>query len=265
MSAEDEAIEEAFLKAVSRLQVYWERVDTKDWTTLFDQLDDVTWSKTFAAALSPVMPQALLNVAKKVNSAEPFRVPMSPKMQEYAEVATAKRIEGLTATTTRAVKLVLNEHYRRGTHPYVAAREVTPLVGLHERYAIAVERRAMVLRERGWKEDRILKEQTRYASKLARSRGRLVARTERIDMQEEAKLTTWIDARNAGELSGETRKVWVAGPSGGKIQTCDLCAGPLNGQSVPLDALFDAGNGVFLRRPPAHPGCRCPMKLERSV
>lgn len=81
-------------------------------------------------------------------------------------------------------------------------------------------------------------------------RAELIARTEIMDAANEGLAQSWAQATEAGLLSGNEKKVWIA--TSGACEDCDS----VDGEEVPMDDDFSIGDD-----PPAHPNCRCTMGL----
>lgn len=82
-------------------------------------------------------------------------------------------------------------------------------------------------------------------------RAEMIARTETMTASNQGTLTSWDQATEAGLLTGDELKEWIA-TSG----CCDECA-DLDGEQVALDADFSSGDDA----PPAHPNCRCTIGM----
>lgn len=257
----EEEIEAAFLKAVSKLRVDWSKVDGS-WEAMMNQLTPSTWTEAFAGALIPTLKSQLHKAAADSWKEEGLKnIPIDEGITQYIDTQVAQRIVEVSDATRMGVKVVVDDMYRRGMAPIVAQRQITPIVGLHQRYSQAVAARGeKLLKTKGWTPGRVDKEQARYAKELAKKRGMLIARTELADVKAEAKIQTWRKAIVEGELSPGVQKQWIAAPG---ERTCPTCGSGLNGQTVPLEGFFVADGRSYFR-PPAHPGCRCPVLLKRQ-
>jgi hypothetical protein len=80
------------------------------------------------------------------------------------------------------------------------------------------------------------------------TRARLIARTEVLTATNEGQRAAWDAAVDAGLLTGNERRAWIATPG-----ACDECEA-LDGTTTDLDGVYpdDGGDG-----PPLHPNCRC--------
>lgn len=84
------------------------------------------------------------------------------------------------------------------------------------------------------------------------TRAEMIARTETMDAANEGLAQSWDQAREAGLLSADTKKQWIATASG----ACPECE-EVDGEEVLLDEDFSVGDD-----PPLHPNCRCTMGLS---
>ncbi len=135
--------------------------------------------------------------------------------------------------------------------------------GLFPRWATAVnrfaDRAAEDLAERGItgaKAKTILDKRTmKYGDKLRRTRARNIARTETNRVQNAAMQEVLEDARSRGLVGSNAMKEWVTGP----YDVCPICQG-LGGQRVLIHESFSVGD-----TPPAHPSCRCMIRLVPNL
>lgn len=88
-------------------------------------------------------------------------------------------------------------------------------------------------------------------------RADLIARTETMQASNDGQLAAWDQAEEAGLLTGDEQKVWIAADGD---RTCKICD-DLDGESVARNETFDV-DGDDLGGPPAHPDCRCTVGLE---
>lgn len=84
------------------------------------------------------------------------------------------------------------------------------------------------------------------------TRAEMIARTETMDAANEGLAQSWDQAREAGLLSADAKKQWIATASG----ACPECE-EVDGEEVLLDEDFSVGDD-----PPLHPNCRCTMGLS---
>ncbi len=82
----------------------------------------------------------------------------------------------------------------------------------------------------------------------------MIARTEVMDAANEGLAQSWSQAVEAGLLTGNEKKVWIA-----TSDACPECE-EVDGEEVPMDDDFSVGDD-----PPLHPNCRCTMGLSVGV
>lgn len=81
------------------------------------------------------------------------------------------------------------------------------------------------------------------------ARADLIARTETMDAANSGQAEAWAQAVDAGLLTGDEQREWIASDD---AVLCDQCD-ELNGETTGLEELFSDGSDG----PPAHPNCRC--------
>jgi hypothetical protein len=81
-------------------------------------------------------------------------------------------------------------------------------------------------------------------------RADMIARTETMDAANSGLAQSWSQAADAGLLSGNELKEWIA--TSGACDDCEY----MDGEQVPLDDDFSIGDD-----PPAHPNCRCTLGI----
>lgn len=231
-----------------------------DWRAVFDAIDAVQWAAIFSDEMLAPVNASFGITASAAHAAEALKGPYPDGLADYVKVHTAKLVTEVTATTKQGLRVVVDAAFKAGLNPKDAARQVKPLIGLHSRQSTALWNRMARLRASGLSEARIDKEQAKLGRKMLKARSELIARTELCDVREEAKHRTWLQAINSGEIPAGAMKEWVAAPG---ERTCDVCGTILNGQRVPVMGYFVVGTRV-LSRSPAHPGCRCPIRLVRE-
>jgi len=207
----------------------------------------------------------------------------SPTATQYAAQNSIKMIRDLTTSTQVGVQQVILSSFTDGltrgqtTKPLIVLLQdsIAPNVaprralfdlfgsatnGLTERYAVAVYHRAEKLMEANPNATLSTLRQriNTYGARLRRSRARTIARTEIMRASNFGRLEAMEQAANQGLVNPATaRKQW----STSRFDVCEVCV-PLNGQTQPLrGGLFLAGNGWTGPSPPAHPNCRCVVRM----
>jgi SPP1 gp7 family putative phage head morphogenesis protein len=85
------------------------------------------------------------------------------------------------------------------------------------------------------------------------SRAEMISRTEVMDAANQGQLESWSQAIDAGFLTGDEKKEWIATAGD---NTCEDCQ-DLDGEQVGIDDVFSSGDDA----PPAHPSCRCSLGI----
>lgn len=172
----------------------------------------------------------------------------------YAEREGARLISGLSEAQAQAIRSVMAQALAGKYTVDQAAMLVRSSIGLHERWALAVERRWDAVYSKALKDRltnaRAVARANRLASvyrgRLIASRADGIARTE-IQMAVTAgRHAAWSQMVGSGNMSPQARKEWSAGPG-----ACPQCA-DLSGTVVQWDQQFPGGVSV-----PAHMRCRC--------
>lgn len=156
-------------------------------------------------------------------------------------------IREIDLETRKAVQTVVANARRDGLHPRQFAPQITELVGLTTRQAVAVENRLNGMLQQGMSNERSAREATRYSDRLHRQRAMTISRTETIRAANIGRREAFAQAaRNGLFNSSQARREWIAVQTDPK----ELCFG-LNGTTVTFNQEFPYGD------PPVHPNCKC--------
>lgn len=190
---------------------------------------------------------------------------IDPAAIRYAETRGAMLVRDVDAANRTALRYILRDSMAKGLSAYDTARAMRQSVGLHTRWARAVDnydaatmrqllKAGMTPAAARARADELVK---RYRDRLIRRRAEMIARTEIQMAQNMARQTSWDTAYKTGLLDGGSKKEWLVAPSGSRRGApCDTCAS-LNGKRVQWNAAFPTGHIM----PPAHPHCRCTAVL----
>ena len=183
----------------------------------------------------------------------------NPRAQRFIERNAAILAQDISFEGQRALRSVLVRMFAEGVPPAAAAREIRDIVGLNDRFALAVDNFRRDLGRQGIADDIIGQKVQVYADRLRTHRALTIARTESIRASAEGQQEMWRQAQAEGLLdTNETRRKWLLTAD---ERLCPLCAPiPSNGL-VELDEPFMAGNGAQVMSPPVHPNCRCAVRL----
>jgi hypothetical protein len=180
----------------------------------------------------------------------------NPEVPRWAERHAGRLIVEIGKGTRDSIRALITRAVREGQHPYVTARAIRPLIGLHERWATAVlNYRYGLEAQSGVQLERVESLTGRYYSRLLNTRAETIARTETLGAQNAGKLEAWSQAFSGGLFGpDEPTKQWVAAPDAEPI-----CA-ELDGTEVALSDVFTSELGD-VEAPPLHPNCRCTMAV----
>jgi hypothetical protein len=142
------------------------------------------------------------------------------------------------------------------------ARRLSRTVGLHERYARAVDNswtqtfNDQIRAGRSAEQARQIADRAadRYRQRLLNVRARTIARTEIHAAQNAGRMAGWEDSISQGFASTRARKQWIT------YDPCQICQ-PMDGQIVPWNQSFSNGNMM----PAAHPNCVCQAILLEAA
>lgn len=190
---------------------------------------------------------------------------IDPAAVQYANTRGAALVRDIDSANRQAVRYVISDSMAKGRSPMDTARLLQDTVGLHTRWARAVDNfssstvsrlvRSGVSEGRAWEQAEPLVK--RYRDRLIRRRAEMIARTEIQLAQNMGRQTSWNAAYSSGLLAGESMKEWLVAPSGSRRGApCEVCT-ELAGQRVQWNAAFPTGHIM----PPAHPHCRCTAVL----
>lgn len=228
-------------------------IDALPWRDFNDHLTDAA----VPALVEPAGKAALLE-AKAIKSQLSLNH-VDELSRRYAQQQAGKLIVDITATQQQTIRNILGQaisgHYTKDQ----AARQIRQGIGLHPRWATAVQnfesKQRAQKRPTGYSPERwnatITKRTQTYYDRLLRKRSDIIARTEIITAENLGRFATWSDSIARGVNGPDSLKEWAPGPN-----ACEICSG-LAGQQVRWDKAFS--NGSLM--PPAHPGCRCVANL----
>lgn len=169
----------------------------------------------------------------------------------WAEEHAGRMIVEITESTRLAVVDVVKHGLGRGLGIDPIAAAIRRDVGLHSRYALAVEKRHALMLAEGMSRPRADKLAARYAAKLRRTRSITIARWEVQSARNSARYQTWEESYRVGGVPVGARKKWVV------ATPCDACAALAAEDPVPWNMPFS--NGKLM--PPEHPRCKCTASI----
>jgi hypothetical protein len=177
----------------------------------------------------------------------------------WARQRAAGLVVGITEQTRRALRETIAQAITDGLSPPRAAKLVEAVIGLNTVQAGALAKRAAELVERGVSASRRDAILARYAARLRRQRGQVIARHELQQAANAGRRAQWDRNVRDGLIAPDRwEREWVAiVPSDGR--TCRYCQGQ-DGQRAPINGTYPDGSSG----PPGHTLCRCTESLVRA-
>ena len=217
-----------------------------------------------------VLPNSLMSLPPDVeflieNPVERMFKFVNQKATDYARLRSAQLVTSISDSNRLAIRQVISRAFTGTRTVDQTARSLRDIVGLHPRWALAVERfketnTTRLIREGMSTESAALKadEMTqKYRKKLIRRRSEMIARTELQQALNFGREASWQANDRAGLLDPRSEKEWRTAPQGSRYgPPCDECT-ELRGKRVPWNGSFSNGRSM----PPAHPHCRCTAVL----
>lgn len=234
---------------------------------ILDQLQEFT-----SAIIEPLMNEVGLAAMDAIASIPPeLSVGISFNVTDPRALAWASRRAGefvvqISEDVRFQIRDLISRGYRDQMTVDAIARELRNIVGLHSRWATAVEnmyaRTLDGLVSSGVALGMATTQATSlagvYRDKLIASRANTIARTEVIGANNAGRYLGWQQfMQQSGYPPNLMYKQWVVGPDGWQgINVCDLCL-ELDGTTVGVNDEFPSGRLM----PPLHPNCRCTALL----
>jgi hypothetical protein len=169
----------------------------------------------------------------------------------WAYTHAGELVTAIDGPTRQAVRQIVVEAIGRGDSIDRTATAIKTVVGLHPRYALAVDRYRQRLEAEGVRFGRVEQQVGRYRRKLLRSRAESIARYEVQDAMNRGRYQVWQEGIANRALPTTSQKAWSA-TSG----ACPICQG-LDGETVGVNEPFSDGRLM----PPDHVRCRCSAVL----
>lgn len=179
----------------------------------------------------------------------------------FAEQQSARLVTAINDSMRLAIRQIIAESFSKSYSVDFTAERLRQVIGLHPRWAKAVDRFFNTNYERLIKDGvdpiKALKKVSNltgaYHNRLIEARATMIARTEIQMAQNWGRQLAWQQGVDGKYLDPQSEKQWItASATVGGVPPCDRCA-PLEGVRVRWDMAFP--NGLLM--PPAHPHCRC--------
>lgn len=184
---------------------------------------------------------------------------VNPRAVAWAEQYAGDLITSIGEETRAGVRTLIAASIEDGISPRDTARRLRDMVGLTVRQQDAVASMARRLHEQGLDPELVERRTNRFAQAQLRYRADTIARTETMAAVNNGQDGLWVEAREQGLLDpNTTKREWVVTDDDLLDErTCE----PMAGQQVGLYEEFETPDGERLKVPPAHPRCRCTVRL----
>jgi len=187
-----------------------------------------------------------------------FDVP-TPDMTQYIDQYVGQQLVDVTQTTLANIRGVVRDAVAEGRTVQQTARALRPLIGLTPRQTRAVEALRQRLTDEGQSAAQVQREVELAAARGVRLRAQNIARTESMDVANEAQTSLHQEAQNQGWLPGDQKRQWLITPDSRLCEHCQAIPGQ-NPGGVGLDEPFQTDSGPIMH-PPLHTSCRCTTNL----
>lgn len=196
----------------------------------------------------------------KSDKAPEITVATNPRSARWIKLHAGKLAVELSRQQHEVIRNVVSRGYNTGARPEDMAAQLQRSIGLTSRQEEAVSN--FYLRAVDEDEDTADARTDRYAQSQLVYRTENIARTENRSAVEHGRMDEWLQARDDGEISDASRRVWVSAHASQRL--CELCEG-MDGQEVGLEENFEADDGTSVPCPPLHPQCRCTCEIRVEV
>jgi hypothetical protein len=186
---------------------------------------------------------------------------INQKATDYARTRSAQLVTAIDQSNRLAIRETISQAFTTPRTVDQTARSLRQIVGLHPRWARAVERFndknfRRLIRD-GFDTDKAQATADsmteKYRRKLIRRRAEMIARTEIQQAQNFGREASWQATERAGLIDPRAEKEWRTAPLGSRYgPPCPECT-EMRGTRVPWNGTFANGRSM----PPAHPNCRC--------
>jgi hypothetical protein len=170
----------------------------------------------------------------------------------------------VTDSTRQSINTTIQETVWTGKDPRKVFHEIKGKIGLHQRWARAVDNYARRVSETHSPEE-ARRLTAAYHEKLLLARAKMIARTEIIRARNVGQMQAWNITEQQGLLDKRfTRRRWMANIRSDR--TCAICkalAISSRKNPIPFGGSYTIRIPVNLtiKMPPAHPNCRCSQGL----
>lgn len=184
----------------------------------------------------------------------------SQRLKKLLDIRWDQYMTDIEKETKIAIRTLIEKELSKGVPPMKLSKRILPLIGLHERYSIAVSRYHDILLEKGFPQDRAESNMLYYAEKLLVRRAEDIARTESSFVVNAGEREVIYQAIDKDLIeSRKTKKIWIIDPA----TSCVNCE-PLDREKRNLEDVFQSSLGS-VDMPPLHPNCNCILDYEVEV
>lgn len=142
--------------------------------------------------------------------------------------------------------------------------EVVPFVsgsiGLSPRDIQSIDRQIQRDLARGINPDVVAQRAQISARTKEYQRQMLVAKTELMTAVNAGRINAWDEQRQLGLIDEDSKMEWITTIDDA---TCEEICLPMDGETVTFRSKFRLSDGTSVLRPPAHPRCRCTIRVVR--
>lgn len=229
-------------------------------------LESIDWERAWEEGLRRELAGLTRDVLVRVATPEMVRLGvdvdasfrlLNPQAMQHAREYVPDLVREVTRSTQEAIRARIEEGFGNGRTVQQIARDVRGVVGLTQH-----QMRPVIALQAQGKDAAAEKLQAR----LIRQRAQMIANTETIRAFNQGMQTAWTTAAGEGLIdTAAARRFWnVAAPKSAGGRSCEICTeiSLLNKSGVTLDAPFELPDGTSIMTPPAHPRCRCGVKMR---
>lgn len=187
---------------------------------------------------------------------------VNPRATAWIQRHAADLVTNVTEESKQALRKIVLEMFNRGIPADSAARIIREHLGLTQRQSNALWRFQLGFQEKlnlGQISQADVNAKVRdYRSQLLANRAQSIARTEAMTASNQGQQEAWLQASEQGYLGEDALREWVVTPD---ERLCPICAPVPKHGPVGMQEPFTLGDNSQVMAPPAHPQCRCTMRL----
>lgn len=178
----------------------------------------------------------------------------------WAAQHSADLVVEITNDQRNTLRALVDRSIVSGEPPAKLAKNIRQVVGLHSKWATAVQSYEQRLLRGGMTPDKARAAANRYADQLLRKRATNIARTETLRAQNEGQRALWKQLGSQGFLDPDlVRRKWLIT---GDEKLCPYCSTMVGEKAyAQIEGSFSTPKGPIYA-PPMHPQCRCGQALE---